>query len=121
MEGRSGGGGGSRTYDAADMSRVSAAANFLEHLLELVLETGQGENSQLCRASNSSRTPADLRRHPRRAASRLDENRGRAHEGGQLVWNWFAVQSRGGRASKPGRSTSRLLIPSVKLFVREEL
>ena len=37
-----GGGGRSRTYDAADMSRVDSDPNLLELLTEILLEAGDG-------------------------------------------------------------------------------
>jgi len=38
----SGGGGRSRTYDAADMSRLDSDPNYLELLTELLMEAGLG-------------------------------------------------------------------------------
>ena len=40
-----GGGGRSRTYDAADMSRVDSESNLLEILTKLLLEADAGGNS----------------------------------------------------------------------------
>jgi len=42
--GRIGGGGQSRTVDAADMSRVDTKPNLLELLTELLLEASVGDN-----------------------------------------------------------------------------
>ena len=42
--GRVGGGGQSRTVDAADMSRVDTKPNLLELLTELLLEASVGDN-----------------------------------------------------------------------------
>jgi hypothetical protein len=70
----------------------------LEHLLELVLETGQGQNPQLCRALNSSRTPADLRGthvELRAASTRIEDELRRRPARLELV--------RGFRAAGAGR------------------
>jgi hypothetical protein len=42
---KAGGGGRSRTYDAADMSRVDNNSNLLDLLKEILLEAGDGDNS----------------------------------------------------------------------------
>jgi hypothetical protein len=42
VNGNPGGGGGSRTHDAADMSRADSELNLLELLTELLLEAGVG-------------------------------------------------------------------------------
>ena len=42
----SGGGGRSRTYDAADMSRVDSRFNVLDLLTEIMLEATDGDNPE---------------------------------------------------------------------------
>ena len=42
LVGKSGGGGRSRTYDAADMSHADSDPNLLDLLTELFLEAGDG-------------------------------------------------------------------------------
>jgi hypothetical protein len=44
MEGRSGGGGRNRTYDAADMSHADNDSNILELLRDLLLGATDGGN-----------------------------------------------------------------------------
>ena len=41
-----GGGGRSRTYDAADMSRVDSDPNLLDLLEEIILEASDGDNPE---------------------------------------------------------------------------
>ena len=44
FDGLFGGGGRSRTYDAADMSRVDSDSNLLDLLAEILLEATDGDN-----------------------------------------------------------------------------